>query len=69
MWAILCPIKEILSPGLLEAHPGMYEIVSNFLEIGKYVQEKGQLARKVFYFVFFFQFVVIGTWKVTFVFL
>ncbi len=37
-----------MSPELLDANPGMFEIVSNFLEIGKYVQEKGQFARKVY---------------------
>ncbi|XP_028391400.1 sorting nexin-13-like [Dendronephthya gigantea] len=42
-----CYLQKLLSPELLDANPGMFEIVSNFLEIGKYVQEKGQFARKV----------------------
>lgn len=40
-------LQELLSPELLDANIGMFEIVSNFLEIGKYVKEKGQFARKV----------------------
>jgi hypothetical protein len=31
----------------LEKYPGLFEIVANFLEIGKYAREKGQFARKV----------------------
>jgi hypothetical protein len=43
--------QELLSPELLDANIGMFEIVSNFLEIGKYVKEKGQFARKVYNYI------------------
>lgn len=39
--------KAILSTDLLERYSGLFEIVANFLEIGKYAREKGQFARKV----------------------
>ncbi|XP_073236247.1 sorting nexin-13-like isoform X3 [Porites lutea] len=40
-------LQSVLSTDLLGQHPGMFEIVNNFLMPGAYAREKGQFARKV----------------------
>ncbi|XP_068670390.1 sorting nexin-13-like isoform X2 [Montipora foliosa] len=40
-------LQNLLSTEILAQHPGMFEIVSNFLIPGAYAREKGQFARKV----------------------
>ncbi|EDO37622.1 predicted protein, partial [Nematostella vectensis] len=40
-------IQTLLSTDFLDKYPGMFEVVANFLEHGKYAREKGQFARKV----------------------
>lgn len=39
--------QSLLSTEILGQHPGMFEIVNNFLIPGAYAREKGQFARKV----------------------
>lgn len=40
-------LQNLLSTDVLGQHPGMFEIVNNFLIPGPYAREKGQFARKV----------------------
>ena len=42
--------QSLLSTDLLGQHPGMFEIVNNFLMPGAYAREKGQFARKVIWY-------------------
>ena len=45
--SFFCFFQSLLSTEILGQHPGMFEIVNNFLIPGAYAREKGQFARKV----------------------
>lgn len=44
--SMFCSLQNLLSTDVLGQHPGMFEIVNNFLIPGPYAREKGQFARK-----------------------